>query len=646
MPWLKPNEQRSNPLEDPTNPLAKMFMFMGGEKTVTGRSMNDGKALSLPAFFNGVAIISGDLATIPLKVYSRTTTGGRQEETGHPLSGILGLSPSPMLSSAAWREAAQGHRLLRGNSYSEIISTGRGVVRSIRLHSPDDIQQVAGTEFYKVISEQRMVHAGDMLHVPGPGGDGVNGWSVIKLARENLALASALEESNARFIANASRPSGFLTSPTPLSSEALDRLKGQFGSRTGGLDNVGKTPVVDSGITWQQVGLSAEDTQYIESRDFSVLDVARWLNIPPHKIKDLSRATFTNVEEMSIDYVRGTLRPWAVRDEQAMNIKLLTARERASGLFIAYNLDGLLRGDIATRTEAYRSRIETGQLTPNEARALENMDSRPGGDDTFMRLDMAPVVKLADIQNSTSGSDARVSHRAEYRTHDNRIGLRSSFAPLILEAAGRMVRGEVRNIRRIVSRTEEPDLRSRIETYYFNEHPTFASGVMGSVFRSYAESVAVAAATEVDSDVRIDSVTYADTYTDAFAARYSARSRRALNDLNAEQIEQRLTVWTEGDEAQAPRPDAIASQEAVKLGDAVARSAFIAAGVVQLVWRTIGDSCPYCVRLNGTVIGSRQSFLQSGVAFEGEGTDVPLIPKHKVSHAPAHRGCNCTIGPA
>lgn len=652
MSWLKTPEERAYSLEDPNTPLAKALMFLGGERaTVTGRAMNDGAALSLAPFYNGVAIISGDIGTIPVKVYRRLDGGGRAEENGHAIWSLLTMRPHPMVTSSAWREASQGHLLLRGNSYAEVESNSRGVVTGWVPLNPNVVTRKG--EFYEIGGSPplKRVHMSRMLHIHGPGGNGIDGWSVIALARENLSLAQALEESNLRFMANAMRPSGFITQPTPMKPEQLNRLKGMFAKRSG-VENTGRTLVLDNGAEWKQIGLSAEDSQFMESRQFSVTDQARWLNIPPYKIGDLERATFSNIAEQATDYVMGTLRPWVVRHEQELNTKLLTDKERASGLFIAYNLDGLLRGDVKTRAEVQKQHFEIGGLTTNEMRAQENRNPVPGGDRAMVRLDMVPLDRIDEVQSVETDAEGRTKiifrsqvRKREIRSHESRIALRSAFRTLFLDAAGRMVRGEIRNIRRLLKRASAEDLLNLIGSYYMHDHPSFAGDVMGPVFRSYTESVSSAAAAEIESEVRIDTVTTATDYVAVFVARYSSKSRRELADRAAEQVEERLIEWQDGTATANPRHEQVAQRELVRLGESVTRSTFVAGGILSLVWRTLGDSCPYCTRLNGKVVSRTTPFLFGGEEFEGEGTDTPLVPRSDVSHAPAHRGCDCTLVP-
>lgn len=670
MSWLKTSEERQSNyvLENPNHPVAKAFFMGDGNRAVTGRPVNDQRALSLSAIYNAVSVIAGDLATVSLKLYRARDDGGREEERGHALWDLLTLSPAEGITSADWREASQGHLLLRGNAYSEIVRMGNGHVDQLRIHAPTDVQRVTveGTSVYKIVPERRWVMGGDMLHVHGPGGNGIDGWSVIKLARENWGLASALEESNARFIANASRPSGFLTTEASMKPDTLAKIRDLWGKRNTGLDNVGGTPVLDGGFTWQQVGLSAEDSQYIESRKLSINDIARWFNIPPHMIKDLDRATFSNIEHQAIEYVRGTLLPWAIRWQQHLDLKLLTEKERRAGLFIAFNLDSKLQGDVQTRSQAQKMWLESGAMTPNEIRRLENRPALPGGDRALIRMDMMPLDRIDEVQEVETDEEGRTRVRfyeqrgsgerertetpREIRSPDMRLQLRASFEPLILGGAERMVKGEVRDVKRLLAKMRsegwtESELRQRLEAYYFDEYPALATSWMGHILRSYAEAVARAAAEEIAAEVAIDAGGFADEYTEGFVARYAGRSRRDLMGVETDQIESRLNVWVDGDSQVAPKPQQVANREAVKLGDFIARQTFIAGGIGYLVWRSIGDSCPYCTRLNGKRIDPRTSFIQAGEEFEGEGSDVPLVPKNNVSHAPAHRGCNCTIVP-
>lgn len=648
MEWLKsPPERRSYSLENPSVSFASMFT--GGDATISGRPMSDRRALSLSPIWAAVHAIGGDLATVSLKVLRRMPDNTRSEARDHPLYDILAYQPTDMVTSTSWRESALGHLLLRGNHYAGIQVDGRGRVTELVPFHPDEIERKGRIYLHR--PSNTTISSDMMVHFAGPGENGVDGWSVIKLARESWSLASALEESNARFIANASRPSGFLTTDQPMSPETLKNLKEQWVQRNAGLDNVGNTPVLDGGFTWQRVGLTAEDSQFLQTREFSVSEIARWFNIPPHKLQDLSRATFSNIEQQQIHYVVNTLTPWATRLEQEMNMKLLTSNERADGYYIKFMLDSLLRGDIESRTNAYRAQFEMGALTPNEIRALEDRNPIENGDDAYVRLDMAPLSRLEEIQGGDmpeeNAKPLQIERRlAEYRSPDVRIALRESFRPMFLDATQRLVRGEIRNVRRIIRENAADAIRAALEAYYFDLNPEFAFRTMNPVFRTYANSVAAAARAEIDSGFEIDSDGYADLYTETFATRYSARSRTHLDGQEPDEIERRLSVWADGDAERQAKHFRVTGSEIVKLADAVALESFIAGGVLSLIWRSVGDSCPYCLRLNGTQVSSSRPFLAANEPLEVDEEGVPpLVSAGPIRHAPAHRGCNCIIVP-
>ena len=144
-------------------------------------------------------------------------------------------------------------------------------------------------------------------------------------------------------------------------------------------------------MKFHPVTMSMRDAQFIESMNFSVLEIARIFNVPPHKIQDLSRATFSNIEHLSREFYMASLVPWITRIEATMNLCLLTQADRDAGLYIRHNADGLLRGDLATRSESYAKQIGAGVMTPNEGRALEDRPPLPGGERLFMPSNTMPI---------------------------------------------------------------------------------------------------------------------------------------------------------------------------------------------------------------------------------------------------------------
>ncbi len=662
--------ERRDDLENPSVSLVDALTGSGLFKSVSGPTVNEITALKYGVVWAAINAIAGDIGAMPFKLYQRQDDGGRGEVREHPLWDVLQVQANDeQVTAGSFREAQQGHLLLRGNSYSEIEFDGRGRTVGLWPISPDRVTVKRGAPgivyIVKLDSGQVAVPAANMLHVGGVGGDGVTGWSVIKFAREAIGLGMAMEEYSARFIANNSQPGGILSMENTLSTEAAKRLKVSWESAQGGLSNAHRVAVLEEGLKWQQMGLSAEDAQLIESREFQVRDVVRYFRIPPHKVGDLSDATFGNISEQSLEYVGDTLQPWADRWERNANVKLLTKRERAKGLFVKFNFKSLLRADPEKEAAEHTARFNTGSRTPNEIRALNEENPIEGGDRAYIQLNMIPldavgsmsVAERTQLLLAEQGVESKpeIEQRSvEKRAHGspaNRLRLRSLFKPLLTDAAERMVGGDLRNLRRQskLLADDPAGFASWLDDYYRNAQPEFGLRVMGPVFTAYAEAVGDAAAQEIELDAPPTDVrAFADQYTETFADRYAVSSRAQLQglveesgELAPEAVETRLSAWEVGAGDTSPRHERVGLREVVQLNEAVAKAVFVAGGFLTIRWHLNGDSCPYCRRLDGKVVGVSENFIGAGESFAGVDTDVPLIPRRSVGHAPAHRGCDC-----
>lgn len=217
----------------------------------------------------------------------------------------------------------------------------------------------------------------------------------MRLAREAIGMALATEEYGARFFGNGAKPGGVLEHPGKLSKEAQDRLRTSWNEMHQGLSKQHRIAILEEGMSYKQIGIPPEDAQFLETRKFQLNEIARIFRIPPHLVGDLERATFSNVEQQSIDFVVHTIRPWLVRWEQAIKLKLFTPTERRR-FFAEFVADGLLRGDIKSRYEAYAIGRQNGWLSADDIRELENMNPLP--DDTgkvyLVPLNMVPADKV------------------------------------------------------------------------------------------------------------------------------------------------------------------------------------------------------------------------------------------------------------
>lgn len=392
--WLF--ERRS--LEDPRVPISSpaVLELFGIKPTASSRNVTPESSMQATAVFACVSLLSETIGSLPLMVYERLEWG-KQRASEHPLYSVLHDEPNPEQSSVDFRATMMAFILLYGNSYAEIVRDGAGNVKQLWPLTPTRVQVVrndAGKPFYQIrLSEKEiaMLKPENVLHVRN-----ILGLSPIQQAREALGLSLAAEEYGARFFANDSRPGGILEHPGNLSPEAQARLKASFEASNRGLENRHRVAILEEGMKWHQMGMSPEDSQFLETRKFQTNEIARIFRVPPHMIGDVSGSTSwgTGIEQQTMGFVTYSLRSWLVRWEQEINRKLLTAEERKQ-YFAEFLVDGLLRGDIKTRYDAYAIARQNGWLNGNEIRRLENMNPVDGLDEYLVNGNMIPASLAA-----------------------------------------------------------------------------------------------------------------------------------------------------------------------------------------------------------------------------------------------------------
>ncbi len=374
--------------------------YFGDPQSATGVSVTPETSLRTAAVFACVQVISGTIATLPLRIYRRRADGGKERATKHPLFPLLHDAPNDLLTSCEFREMMQAHLCLRGNAYAKVTRTGGGVVAKIDPIHPDRVSVFKRGDVM-TYSVQRQEGGGqdilgldEMLHVRAMGPEGIIGYSPITLARESIGLAIATERHGARLFSNGAKPSGVLETPNQLSKDQLKMMREEWDRTHAGVDNANKTAILFGGLKYSGVSMSNEDAQFLETRKFQVTDIARIFRVPPHKIADLSQATFSNIEHQSIEFVTDCIGPWAKRWEQRMNLTLLTPGERRE-YFIELALDGILRGDTVSRYNAHKIGREAGFLSPNDIRDMENMNRIDGGDSYMQPLNFTKLGQFA-----------------------------------------------------------------------------------------------------------------------------------------------------------------------------------------------------------------------------------------------------------
>jgi len=432
----------------------------GGGKSAAGVTVTESSSLRVAAVFACVRVLAESIASLPLPVYRRLPGDGKERAPEHPLYTLLHDQPNPEMSSFEFREFMMFNLSLWGNAYAEIefdraervralwpLRAARMQVRRPRPGEP--------LEYEYLLSDGRRVKLPPwrVLHIRGLSGDGVVGYSPIRCAREAVALALATQEFGARFFSGGAQLGGFLEHPGNLSENARENLEASFERKYQGLKNAHRWAVLEEGMKATPVGIPPEDAQYLETRKFQIGEVARIFRVPPHLIGDLDRATYSNIEHQSLEFVIHTIRPWAARWEQAIWCQLLWPNERRE-YFAEFLLQGLLRGDIQSRYQAYAIGRQWGWLSADDIRKLENLNPLSDGRGSIYLQPLNMVEAGAPPDRPADGTRGAVVNPTELRA------LRSAGSRQRLARAHRRPtaprRGDLRGLARGVLRIGSP----------------------------------------------------------------------------------------------------------------------------------------------------------------------------------------------
>lgn len=370
-------------------------LLIGSFGNAAKENVNNDTALKVSTVYSAIRNISEDIAKLPLKVY-RKEGDSRYEVPEHRLYRLLQYQPNPDMTAISFRESQTAQMIGWGNAFSEITRDTDGSVTGLFPLRPDKVvleRDNMGT-LYRITTEDGQHYylpPERVLHTHGLGFDGLLGYNIIQYMAESIGAAIGMDKFSSSFFGNGLHQSGNLEHPSNLSQPAQERLASQLEKRHAGAGNAHRILVLEEGMKFTSNSIDPEAAQMIETRQFTVSEFCRWLRIPPHKVADLSRATFANIEQQNIDYVTDSLTAWAERWEQEIWRKLFTDEEKQQGYYVEHNFDALLRGDIQTRYTAYSQLWDRGTLSINEIRAKENMNPIDGGDKHYVPLNYTTI---------------------------------------------------------------------------------------------------------------------------------------------------------------------------------------------------------------------------------------------------------------
>ena len=412
-------EHRASP-ENPAVPLTStaLLEWMGGQRTASGVQVTERGALAMSAVWRCTALISGVSAALPLHVFA--------EGTKDRLPAPLLADPHPELTRLELWRLTFVHRCLWGNAFAQKIRDRGGQLRELWPITPDRVQvdrerpsdANPSGKWFGVTDDWGVYHRltpRHILHLPGLGYDGLQGMSPISAARQAIGLGLSAEEYGARLFGSGNMMGGLLTTDQQLTNDQADALKQRWKAKVTGLQNAHDVAVLDSGASFTPVTMPAKDSQFLESREFGVEEIARFFGVPHFLLGLTSKSTSwgTGLEQQATGWVRFDLAPaWLAPTEQRITKELLTGGAEAR-----YRVEGLLRGDSAARAEMYRVMREVGAFSGDDIRDLEDRPPLPDGQGQgyWRPANMVPISDKDqagpksgtpdDVQPSEDGSD-------------------------------------------------------------------------------------------------------------------------------------------------------------------------------------------------------------------------------------------------
>jgi HK97 family phage portal protein len=366
--WLlghsEPETRAAKPLTS-----ADLLTVLGGGGQIAGVTVTEESAPKLTAVWRAVALLSGAVASLPLKAY-RDAEGGRIETPSTVLR-----RPHPTMTRYEWVELAMVHLLIAGNFYAAKQVNGFGEVTGLLPVAPNQVVpklDANGVKTFEVpgVDKPRITVGTDaILHIPGMGYDGIKGWSPIAMCRRALAVGMAAEEFSAKFFSQGSHLGGIITADGDLKPEQAEEARRTIGERISGLAKAHEVAVLAANFKYQSLGIAPEDAQLIESRQFSIQDVGRVYGLPNHLLNEASGSTSwaSGLSEQVRGLLVFTLAPWLTRIEDRLALELLPHDQYAE-----FTRAGLLQSTTKERFETYELGIRAGFMAPSECRALEN----------------------------------------------------------------------------------------------------------------------------------------------------------------------------------------------------------------------------------------------------------------------------------
>jgi HK97 family phage portal protein len=375
--------------------------------SIAGVLITPQTALTFMAWYAAIRVITEDLASLPFLAFLHQNDGGSKIQMGHPVSTLFNWSPNGEVTPIQWREAYTGHVCGWGNGIAEIEWTSYGDPVGLHMIHPSVVlakRTRDGKLFYEIQAQQastgntqqRKLPPWDILHFAGLGFNGLVGYAPVALGREGIGLGKALEQFGASLMGQGALPSGVLEYPGKMTDEARANLRNEWNLVHQGSAAANKIAILQQGVKFVAQQISPEQAQFLASRQFQVVEIARIWRLPPHKLGDFTTAHLANLEAANDDYIISCLRPWAIRFEECVNFKLIGRDGYQAGFYTKHDFRPLLLKLAKDRADYYRKMWEIGIYTVNEIRELEGLNPVSEADGGNLRFKPVNVMGLTE----------------------------------------------------------------------------------------------------------------------------------------------------------------------------------------------------------------------------------------------------------
>jgi len=381
---------------------SELAAIVNANQSLSGASVTPTSAMRVSAFYACVMVLAETIAQLPLILYERS--GNKKDRAiARNLYYLLHDAPNDFQTSFDWRLGLTVDVCLEGAGYSFInrSATTNEILELLPLRANRvQVKQNKDYSIWYVFTDSDGVEIplrqDQVFRLNGLTFDGVKGLSILDYQRETIGMAISTNKNSAKSFSNGAKLSGILSHPTRLKDEEVSkRIRESWDSAFSG-DDAYKTALLEEGMTWQQVSMTNKDAQYLESRKFSIEEIARIFRMPPHKIGHLEKSTNNNIEHQGLEFVTDTMMPWFKRWEQSIARDLI-GKDNRKKYFAEFLVDGLMRGDSAARASFYQTMIQNAVYSPNEVRRKENENPYKGGDVYFRPMNMEPIGTENDI---------------------------------------------------------------------------------------------------------------------------------------------------------------------------------------------------------------------------------------------------------